>query len=543
MRLREAPCGGWPSPLSAELVASRTVELDEVPVDGDALSWVETRPEEGDRAVVVQRSLDGRVRDVTPPPYSARTAVHEYGGGSYVVDQGVVVFANFADQRLYRHRPGEVPGPLTPPGNVRYADMVMDAARRRLVCVLEDHSPPGREPENLLAAGPLTGGSPRCLVGGRDFVALPRVSPDSSHLAWVAGTIPPCPGTGPSCGSALSQQTARWWTRPESQAVRPSPSSSPSGIPTAPCTSCRTARGGGTFTGGGEGESSRSARRRPNSGPPQWRFRMSTYALEPSGRRFVCGYRTGGLWRLARVDPSGGRSSRWTSPSPVSGAVRCDGHGAAIAVAGSPVQPPAVVRVDLQTGRWEALRRSGETVADPTFLSRPEAVEFAASAGATAHAFYYPSTNPQAVSFPGERPPLLVRAHGGPTSAARTHLDLEVQYWTTRGFALLDVNYGGSAGYGRAYRERLVGRWGVVDVEDCIAGARVLVERGLADPRRLAIRGASAGEDTTLCAVTFHRVFAAGASYYGVSDLARLRRETHKFESRYLDRLVGPYRS
>jgi dipeptidyl aminopeptidase/acylaminoacyl peptidase len=212
-----------------------------------------------------------------------------------------------------------------------------------------------------------------------------------------------------------------------------------------------------------------------------------------------------------------------------------------VCVAGSPVEPASIVRIDLRTHRPDVLRRSTVSAVDPGYLSRAEAVEFPTAQGVTAHAFYYAPRNRDYAAPAGERPPLLVHSHGGPTGAVGTMLDLGIQFWTSRGFAVLDVNYGGSTGYGRAYRARLDGRWGVVDVDDCVNGARHVVARGLADPRRLIIQGSSAGGYTTLCALTFREVFTVGASYYGISDLEAMYRETHKFESRYLDRLIGPY--
>jgi dipeptidyl aminopeptidase/acylaminoacyl peptidase len=541
MGIRRLPCGTWPSPLSAERVASQTVDLDEVLLDGDDVYWLETRPGEGGRAVIVRRSPQGRVRDVTPPPYSARTTVHEYGGGSYVVGGGVVVFSNFADQRLYRHRPGEPPLPLVPPGPLRYADMVIDAARNRLLCVVEDHSRPGRDPDNFLAAVSLVReSSPYRLVGGRDFFASPRLSPDGARLAWLAWDHPNMPwdGTelwvGALAGDGQLAERVKVAGGPQESVVQPE--WGPDG--TLYFASDRTGWWNLFAWRGGAVEPVYEAE--AECGVPQWRFRMSTFAVEPSGRYLIVAAREKGVWRLGRVDVA--RRTLCPLDVPFTGlsSVRC-GRGGAVCIAASPREAPQVVRVDPETGRWETLGRAETPPVDPRYISVPEPVEFPTGGGEVAYGFFYAPVHPEAAPVPGERPPLLVRAHGGPTSAARAILDLEVLYWTTRGFAFLDVNYGGSTGYGRAYRERLNGSWGIVDVEDCIHGARFLCDRGLADPRRLAIRGGSAGGYTALCAVTFHQVFAAAASYYGVSDLERLRQETHKFESRYLDRLVGPY--
>ncbi|HIC94777.1 MAG TPA: S9 family peptidase, partial [Anaerolineae bacterium] len=274
-------------------------------------------------------------------------------------------------------------------------------------------------------------------------------------------------------------------------------------------------------------------------GRPQWVFGMSTYAFESAGR-IICAYTRQGTWHLASLDTATRRLEPIETPYTEIAYVRA-APGRAVFLAGSPTEPASIVQLDLATGRIEVLRRSSETAIDPGYLSSPQAIEFPTEGGLTAYAFFYPPRNRDYVAPPDERPPLLVMSHGGPTSAASTTLNLEIQYWTSRGIAVLDVNYGGSTGYGRAYRERLEGRWGIVDVDDCVNGARYLVERGLVDGQRLAIRGGSAGGYTTLCALTFRDVFKAGASYFGVSDLEALTKETHKFESHYLDRLVGPY--
>jgi dipeptidyl aminopeptidase/acylaminoacyl peptidase len=277
-------------------------------------------------------------------------------------------------------------------------------------------------------------------------------------------------------------------------------------------------------------------------GAPQWGFGMTTYGFAEDGR-IICAFTENGTWRMAALDSKTGELRPYDLPYTtisMSCAVRVDGRRA-VFVAGSPTETDCVVELDLERGKTQILRRSAATRIDPGYVSIPEAIEFPTVAGQTAHAFYYPPANRDFEAPLGTRPPLLVLCHGGPTSAVWSTLDLKLQFWTSRGFAIAEVNYGGSTGYGRAYRERLEGQWGVVDVDDCEAAAQALVARGAADPAKLAIAGGSSGGYTVLCALAFRDVFRAGASHYGVSDLETLARDTHKFESRYLDRLVGPY--
>jgi dipeptidyl aminopeptidase/acylaminoacyl peptidase len=274
-------------------------------------------------------------------------------------------------------------------------------------------------------------------------------------------------------------------------------------------------------------------------GRAHWTFGLHTYAFA-SPDRIICAYTTTGNWHLAELDTRNLNFKPFDCPYTTIVYVRAEA-GRAIFMGGSPTEPESIVELDLVTRRFNAIHRSRSEPIDAGYLSTPEAIEFATSNSLKAHAFYYPPRNGDFTAPEGERPPLIVISHGGPTSATATTLRLAVQFWTTRGFAVVDVNYGGSTGYGREYRQRLYGQWGVVDVDDCINAAKYLVEAGLADDNRLAIRGGSAGGYTTLCALTFRDVFKAGASYYGISDLRVLDKETHKFESHYNVKLIGPY--
>ncbi len=543
--LTVAPYGSWRSPITPSLLVAGTIRLASIELEGGDTYWIEARPAEGGRSALVKRSAAGTIADVIPPPFDARTRVHEYGGGAYLVDAGVVYFSNFSDQRLYRVRPGAEPEPVTAPGAHRYADGIVDRRRRRILCVREDHSG-GGEPVNALVAIDLAGeaSSGRVLAGGHDFCSSPRLSPDGSRLAWLTWDHPDMPWDGTTLwtaavagGGSLDVPQKMAGGREESIFQ---PEWSPAGNlyfvsdRSGYWNLYRMSARGGTA----EAVYPIAA----DCGLPQWGFGMATYGFAGDGR-ILLAVTQEGVWRLLLVDPANGRAAPivlpWTDISPSAG-LRVDGMRAVFA-AGSPAAAEALIELDLATGTSQVLRRSSDLVIDPDTLSVPEAVTYPTTGGATAHAFYYRPRNRDFVAPTTERPPLLVLSHGGPTSAAGPSLRPAIQYWTSRGFAVLDVNYGGSTGYGRAYRERLNGQWGIVDVDDCANGARWLVARGEADGERLAIRGGSAGGYTTLCALTFRDVFRAGASHYGVSDLEALARDTHKFESRYLDRLVGPY--
>jgi dipeptidyl aminopeptidase/acylaminoacyl peptidase len=536
---RVAPYGSWKSPITADLIGAATVGLEQPRLDGDDAYWIETRPAEGGRHVIVRRGPDGRAADQTPAPLNARTCAHESGGGAYAVADGSLYFANFADQRLYRQDRDGPPRPITPEGDRRYADAVIDRRRGRLVCVREDHTA-GGEPVNTLVSLATGGGDAgRVLVSGNDFYSSPRLSPDGARLAWLTWNHPNLPWDGTELWAAEVGADGslgpgeRVAGGPDESVFQPE--WSPDGV--LHFVSDRT--GWWNLYRRRDGRDEPLCPRAAEFGRPQWLFGYSTYAFASAGQ-IVCTWVEQGAWRLGLLDTQAGTLEPLEAPSTEIEGVRAAG-GKAVFVAGSPAEPTAVVRLDLASRRLEVLRRSSTAPLDPGYLSVPGLIEFPTEGGLTAFGFHYPPRNRDFAAPAGDRPPLLVISHGGPTSSASTGLRPEVQYWTSRGFAVLDVSYGGSTGHGRDYRRRLDGRWGVVDVDDCVNGAKYLVGRGLADGSRLAIRGRSAGGYTTLCALTFRDVFRAGASHFGVSDLEALAKETHKFESRYLDRLIGPY--
>jgi dipeptidyl aminopeptidase/acylaminoacyl peptidase len=534
-----APYGSWKSPITSDLIVTGAVGLGELAFDGEDVYWIESRPSESGRNVIVRRAKDGTTADVTPPPFNARTRVHEYGGGAYIVSEGTVYFSNFADQRLYRQVEGRAPEPLTPGENLYYADGVIDRGRDRIIAVREDHTEGTRDAINTLVTIDLASGQSETIVSGNDFYSTPRLSPDGKRMCWLTWNHPNMPWDGTELWAASLNEAGSLGNRElvaggESESVF-QPQWSPDGV--LHFVSDRT--GWWNLYRWKEGRAEPLCEMEAEFGAPQWGFRMSTYAFE-SASQIICALNEQGTWRLASLDTNSRALEKIVTPYTEINNVRAGG-GKLLFCGGSPTEPLAVVRLDLATKKLDVLRRSTDIRVDEEYLSAARPIEFPTENGLRAHGFFYAPKNRDYEAPEGERPPLLVMSHGGPTSAATTTLKLPIQYWTSRGIAVLDVNYGGSTGYGRAYRERLNGQWGVVDVDDCVNGARYLVERGLADGDRLIIRGGSAGGYTTLAALTFRDHFKAGASYYGISDLEALEEDCHKFESRYNTSLIGPY--
>ncbi len=536
-----APYGSWHSPITADAIVAGTVSLGQIACDGDDIYWTETRPAESGRGVLVRRTSDGATSDLTPAPFNVRTRVHEYGGGAFAVVAGTVVFSHFADGRLYQIGPeDQSPRPITPDVALRYADVVIDRRRDRLVAVREDHRGDG-EAVNTIVAVALAGadGGGDVLVDGADFYSSPCLSPNGDRLAWLSWNHPNMPWDGSELWAAPVTQDGSLGT-PERVAGGPDesifqPQWSPDGL--LHFVSDRS--GWWNLYRSRAGTIDALCPMEAEFGLPQWVFGMSTSAFLAADR-LACAFTAEGTWRLAILDTGTGSLTPVAVPDDDIGDVRA-GNGRIVYQGGAPDALAAIVAVDPKTGRREVLQRSGDLAIDPGNLSSAEPIAFPTTSGLTAYGFFYPPINGAFRGPTGELPPLLVQSHGGPTGATETTLDPSVQYWTSRGFAVLDVNYGGSTGYGRAYRQRLNDRWGIVDVDDCGNGARYLAEQGLVDPERLIIRGWSASGYTTLAALTFRDQFKAGASHFGISDLETMARDTHKFESRYLDGLIGPY--
>jgi len=542
-----APYGSWRSTIAPEALVAGVVRLAEVRWDGEDLVWLEGRPRDGGRFTLVRLRPGGAPEDVSPPGVNVRTRVHEYGGAPYLAAGDLVVVSDFSTGRLLRVAPDRTGAPITPDGPFRYADLELDAGRGRVLAVREDHTGPG-EAENTIVAIPIDGSAAAdadavaVLVGGSDFVSSPRLAPDGTRLAWLRWDHPNLPWDGVECVVAPVGADGR----PGTPRVVAGDASTWTSQPRwAPDGSLVVASEPGEWIGlhrwDGERLSSLTAGVDAEFAYPDWNLGYAGFGFVDDGRIAAIGRADGrdSLWLL---DPSGGgRPAVVDLPFTEMAAWLAVRGREAVAIVAAPDMFRTIVRIDLATGAWTAIRRTSELRLDPALVSVGEPVEVPTTGGRTAHGILYRPANPAFRAPAGERPPLVVTSHGGPTSAAFTGLSLTVQLLTSRGLAILDVDYGGSTGYGKAYRKRLEETWGVTDVDDCVAGALEMARRGEADGARLAIEGGSASGFTTLAALAFRDVFRAGVSYFGIGNLEAFVAETHKFESRYLDRLIGPY--
>jgi len=535
---RPIPYGSWPSPLAAATVASSALRLGDLQMDGGDLYWVEGRPSEQGRCVVM-RHREGAAHDLLPAPFSARTTVHEYGGGALLVDDGVVYFVNMTDQRLHVIAPGERPRPLTgEEGDVRYADMVLDRPRGRLISVVEDHR--GGQVVNDIRAVDLQSGTTATLVSGNDFYAAPRLSPDGSQLAWLTWNQPNMPWDGTELWIARIDAGGRPADQRRVAGGAAESVFQPAWSPQGELHFCSDRSGWWNLYRVDGSSATALAPMEADCGRPAWVFGLSTYAFCGEGRIALLAC-DAGVWHMHILNRITGSLTEVRLPYTDFARVAAGGGDTVAAIAAGPHQEASVIHVDTRSGASEVVRASNDVAIDSSILSTAEAISFPGHNGATTYAFLYPPRNDAVRAVPEERPPLRVYAHGGPTGAVGSALDLQTQFWTSRGWAVLAVNYGGSTGYGREYRRRLNGQEGVVDVEDCIAGARHLATEGLVDGQRMVISGGSAGGYIVLCAMTFHDVFAAGADHYGIADWETMLNDTHKFEARYFDSMIGPY--
>jgi len=570
-----SPYGSWSSPITTDLIVAKSVSIGDVVVGGVDVWWSEARPEEGGRVQLVRHHLGRGAIDVLPEGFGARTRVHEYGGGAWWLHGDDVVFVNWSDQRLYRLAGGtDHPVPLTPePTNRhgdRYADCRFTADGRWILCVRERHVDGAEESLNEIVAVRVhpngEPSEPDVVVSGSDFIAAPRVNASGNALAWFRWNHPDMPWDGTElCVASLyeDQSDNGSIVIGDTRVVAGSRGESISQPEWAPDGSLlfisdrndwwNLYRIGAedihaVIASGAAVEPTPVAPIEAEIGVPHWVFDNSRFAVLEDGRILVAYFHLG-LDHLGVIPADSGAMIPLTSPFTAISSVRAFGLGAVL-VGASPISEAIVAVIDIPShpdidGTTPILvapvRPARDLGLGTEWLSVPESITFATSGDRFAHGLYYPPTNPKFSPPTDELAPLIVLSHGGPTSAARPQLNLGVQFWTSRGFGVVDVNYGGSTGYGRSYRRRLIGQWGIVDVDDSIAATRFLVDRGDADPDRLLIRGGSAGGFTTLSALTFHKVFAAGCSLYGIADLEALARDTHKFEARYLDSLVGPW--
>jgi dipeptidyl aminopeptidase/acylaminoacyl peptidase len=567
---RDAPYGTWKSPITSALITQEVIGLSEVRFDGDEIYWLEERPKEN-RFVVVRRSGDpqGTIR----PPYSSRTFVHQYGGGSWLVAGGSLYFSNYQprgtgqrpDRRLYRQDPASnQPVAMSPDSSPtveqRYADGLIDHSRDRWIGVREVETIQSQEKgvskknvENRIVAIALSSSGSdagKILAWGNDrhdFYSSPRLSPDGSRLAWLAWDHPNMPWIGTTLYVGTFGRDGM--ATGEANVIAGGPNTSifqPEWSPDGSALFFVSDHTGWWNLYRYDLDSRGTKALAPKSadfGQAQWMLGMSNYSFA-GHNRVVMTYTTDGLGRLALLDLASDSLTDLNLPFTEFSSVRADGGDLVVFRAGASDRPASIVLLHLDSGQHEILKRSTEVADDSNiskYFTKAKGVKFPTAGGKKAFGLYYAPTNPDYTAPAGTKPPLLVKCHGGPTSAASSTLDLRIQYWTSRGIAVLDVNYGGSTGYGREYRDRLYKKWGIIDVEDCINGAKYLAKEKLVDERRTVITGGSSGGYTALAALTFRKYFQGGASYYGISDIAALAKETHKLESHYLDWLIGKY--
>ena len=540
--------GTWGSPVTAELVAGAGISLFGAWLEDGIAWWLEGRPAETGRVVLARASAGGEPTDVTPAGFNVRTMVHEYGGGAYCIHEGTAYFSNFEDQRLYRQAPGEAPVPITPEiegRRHRYADGQVTAGGRIWIGVRERHE--GDRPEEvaneLVAISTDGSDEPRTIAGGRDFYSNPRISPDRTKLCYLAWDLPWMPWDG--CELFVAELGSDGTLGEATQVAGRDGEESifqPEWSPDGDLVFASDRGGWWNLERVRDGERSVLYEAEAEFGTPAWVFGMRSFAFRGDGRIF-CAYGRDGRTSFAVLDPESGELRDLRVPHDALRGPYLSSEGTTgLYIAGSATIPPQLVRVDLASGAYDVVRASMQVPVDTAFFSVPRAVEFPTDGGLTAHALYYPPANPDYAAPDDELPPLIVDVHGGPTDHSTALFSLATQFWTSRGFAVVDVNYGGSTGYGREFRERLNGQWGVVDLRDSINAAHYLVEQGDGDPARLLIRGGSAGGYTVICALTFTDEFAAGTSYFGLADLEPFATgDTHKFESKYEHTLVGPY--
>ena len=531
----QRPYGAWASPITAASLAEGAIGLADLRVAGGQLYWLETRPAEGGRLVIMTQDGSG-ARQLTPETFNVRTRVHEYGGASYVVAPGGIWFSHFRDQKLYWQAPDAAPEALTPEG-YRYADAIA-LPGGGLIAVREDHTDPAKVRNEIVRLSG-TAGPGQVLYGDSDFVAYPRLSRDGKRLAWIAWDFPAMPwdqtrlyvaDLGDVALGEITQVAGG-----DGVAVL-----EPQWGPDGALTWISDESGFWNLYDDRDGAPRPILPRRAEFAGPLWSLGQANYALMDDGR-IVAAARESGGETLLLIDPIAGAARPIDLPFLAVTSIQRLDEGRIAALAYSGDEGAALITVDVSTGEHQIVRRPSPTSIPAAAISHAEAISFPSANGRTAHALFYAPTNGDYAAPPGETPPLIVQAHGGPTAGASGAFSLSTQFWTSRGFALVDVDYGGSSGYGRAYRQLLDGQWGIVDVEDVIAAARHLAEAGRADPKRIAIHGGSAGGFTVLAALSQSDVFSAGGDFYGVADLEALARDTHKFESRYLDGLIGPW--
>ena len=523
--MTHAKYGEWASPISIDVVASKTARTGQITTDGNRIFFSEGRPNEKGRMAVTEI---GGAHDFIPKEFNVRTRVHEYGGNSFVVDEGTCYFSSFNDNALYEMKEGQAPTLLLKEEGMRYGDPVYSAKHNLLLCVREDHT--GDEVLNTLIRVDTENKTAEVIASGHDFYASATIHPDGKQIAYLTWDHPQMPWDGTELHLLTLGGEDKVIAGSDKESIF-QPQFAPDG------TLYYISDVTGFWNLYSEGKAIYLME--ADFGLPLWIFGRSRYAFLLDGT-IAAAYTVKAVDYVAIIDPAKRTLNTLDLPFTAIEEVTLFQDHLLFKGAG-PLHAPSVVKLDPKTETFEILKASATLPCDKSYISIPQHIEYPTEDGLTANAFYYPPTNPDYTPEEGDLPPLIAKCHGGPTGHVSATLNLEIQYWTSRGYAYLDLNYGGSTGYGRAYRERLKGNWGIIDVNDTVNGALCLVNMGLADPTRMAVQGGSAGGYTTLAALTFQKTFRAGASRYGVSSLEGLATDTHKFESRYLDGLIGPY--
>lgn len=552
MSKQQAPFGSWRSPITTDLLTAKTVSLSEPTISGDAVYWLESRPSEKGRSVLACRNKQGATRYLLPRPLNIRTRVHEYGGGNYCIHNQVAYFVLFDDQRLYSLDLADtnaLPQALTAEGPWRYADFCIDSARQEIICVRETHSENQHEPSNDIVAISIDEAKCRVLASGNDFYSNPRLSPNGKMLSWLTWNHPNMPWDETECWVAKLNTQGELQDHALVAGGNQKSIFQAQWSPSGDLYWVSDQNNWWNLFRMREGQVEQVSTLNAEFATPQWVFGMSTYGFIDD-KNLLCCFSQNGQWQLASIDTQSLELTELASDYVDISGIHCkNGQAVFLGTALSRAAELAYLNTPGSTETFSILARASDNAPEAGYLSVPEAITFAVNSSSAnqgdsvedVHGFYYPPCNQDFEPAKGDKPPLVVMCHGGPTSNTSNALNLKIQYWTSRGFAILDINYRGSTGFGRAYRDRLKDNWGITDVEDVCAGAEWLVKQGLAHPDKLAIKGGSAGGYTVLAALTFRDTFKAGASHYGIGDLETLAQDTHKFEARYMDRLVGRY--
>ncbi len=531
------PYGSWKSPISGKSLVQSSLRLGQIQIDGDSVYWTEGRPLEKGRTALMRWSPD-EIKEISPAKSDVRTRAHEYGGGAFVCDNNSCYYVNNSDQQVYEILENGKSRQVTHHLEYRFADIILDQSRRLLYAVGENHSD-SKNIKNCLTSITLDEGVMQIIAEGHDFYSNPQLSPDASQILFLTWDHPNMPWDATQLHLARLNDDGNLGGSEIIAGGQNESVFQPLWDPDGSIYFVSDRNDWWNIYRYSNAQSSCVLEMQAEFGLPQWVFGMSTYTVLNSGDLMATFSDLSGS-HLIRIDVS--QSTFTEIETPFSHIDQVRGTKKLVAFLGyTDSQPGEIVYMDLEFESSITVRLAAQIDINESYISKAQHISFESAPDQLTHAWYYPPKNPVYEAPIKELPPLIVLSHGGPTGHSSGAFNLAIQYWTSRGFAMVDVNYSGSTGYGRSYRERLKGNWGVCDVQDCVAAANFLADDGHVDRDRLIIKGGSAGGYTTLAALTFMDVFKAGASYYGVSDLTLLALESHKFESRYLDSLVGPY--